>query len=103
MVDTQDAGGPAPVKTAGGKPTGKAGEKVVPTPEPVKARKGTEVVTSEPAPGEAYRRPSFGLSEGTRADLEQYGEARDPFTGEELTEADLPSAKSGQKPASTQK
>jgi hypothetical protein len=92
MVNTGDATGTAPVDTAGQKPAAaKAAQKrVVPTPEPVKARKGTEIVTSEPAPGEAYTRPSFGISEGTRADLEQYGEVRDPFTGEQLTEADLP-------------
>jgi hypothetical protein len=91
MVDTQDTAGTARTETAGAKPASKsASKRVVPTPEPVKARKGTEIVTSEPAPGEAYARPSFGISEGTRADLEQYGEVRDPFTGEQLTEADLP-------------
>ena len=94
MVDTSDTTGTAPVTTAGAKPAAKtATKRVVPTPEPVKARKGTEIVTSEPAPGEAYTRPSFGISEGTRADLEQYGEVRDPFTGEQLTESDLPKGK----------
>lgn len=33
--------------------------------------------------------PSFGISEGTRADLEQDGKATDPFTGKVLTRDDV--------------
>jgi hypothetical protein len=34
--------------------------------------------------------PSFGISEGTREELERTGKATSPFTGKPLTEADLP-------------
>lgn len=33
--------------------------------------------------------PSFGLSEGTRREIEENGEATDPFTGRRLTKNDL--------------
>jgi hypothetical protein len=35
------------------------------------------------------RKPSFGMSEGTREELARVGRAIDPFTGEKLTRADL--------------
>lgn len=34
--------------------------------------------------------PSFGISEGTREELERTGKATSPFTGRKLTKADLP-------------
>jgi len=34
-------------------------------------------------------KPKFGLSEGTRDELERTGKAVDPFTGEKLTRDDL--------------
>jgi len=34
-------------------------------------------------------KPSFGMSEGTREELERVGKATDPFTGEKLTRDDL--------------
>lgn len=80
MVDTNDTN----VGTQPAKKTATAKKDLA---EP---RKGTEVVTSEPAAGEDRKQPSFGISEGTRADLEQYGETTDPFTGKLLTQKDLP-------------
>lgn len=38
---------------------------------------------------EAGKPASFGMSEGTRVDLEVNGKTTDPFTGEELTRDDL--------------
>lgn len=34
--------------------------------------------------------PSFGMSEGTRAELELVEKTTDPFTGKTVTRADLP-------------
>jgi hypothetical protein len=42
-----------------------------------------------PADPEKPHRPSFGISEGTREELERTGKAVDPFTGEKLTKDDL--------------
>ena len=44
-------------------------------------------VKAEPAKPQG---PSFGMSEGTREELERTGQATDPFTGRKLTRADLP-------------
>lgn len=41
--------------------------------------------TKRPKP----ERPSFGLSEGERADIEMNGQTTSPFTGERLDEDDL--------------
>jgi hypothetical protein len=35
------------------------------------------------------QQPSFGISEGTRNDLEMHGKTTDPFTGKQLTQEDL--------------
>lgn len=48
--------------------------------------KGEDDRARSPRPGEA---PSFGMSEGTRVDLEEHGKTTDPFTGEQLTKDDL--------------
>jgi hypothetical protein len=45
-------------------------------------------VDADAAP--AVREASFGLSEGTREELERTGHAVDPFTGKTLTRDDLP-------------
>jgi predicted deacetylase len=37
----------------------------------------------------APQAPSFGMSEGTREELERLGKAVDPFTGKALTREDL--------------
>jgi hypothetical protein len=42
-----------------------------------------------PTEPEQPRKPSFGMSEGTREELERTGKATDPFTGEKLTKDDL--------------
>lgn len=46
-----------------------------------------------PTPATTRRAPepaSFGLSEGTRQELKERGEATDPFSGERVTRADYP-------------
>lgn len=48
-------------------------------------RKEPEAVTSEAAAPKAPYVPSFGMSEGTREELERTGHAVDPFTSEKLT------------------
>ena len=47
-------------------------------------------VKPEPAEPAKPQGPSFGMSEGTREELERTGHAVDPFTGRKLTRADLP-------------
>lgn len=59
----------------------------------VKPEAFTEVVQAD---DKAPKQPSFGISEGTRNDLELYGKATDPFTGKLLTG----NSKSSPKPAS---
>lgn len=53
------------------------------TTEVVKPEEHTKIVQAE-----EYEQPSFGISEGTRNDLEQYGKTTDPFTGKLLTSTD---------------
>lgn len=45
---------------------------------------------NEPAGVSTPHQVSFGISEGTRQELEDRGEATDPFTGRKLTREDLP-------------
>lgn len=44
-----------------------------------------EQVVPQPNTRPKPHRPSFGMSEGERADLEQHGVTNSPFTGERLT------------------
>lgn len=51
-----------------------------------KAAKAVTVPDEEPkVPGT----PSFGMSEGTREEIERTGKSVDPFTGRTLTKDDL--------------
>jgi len=51
----------------------------------VEATEDTAAVEATPA----RKGPSFGMSEGTREELERTGHAVDPFTGRALTRDDL--------------
>lgn len=51
----------------------------------LRAELAARSTTARPAPVA----PSFGMSEGTREELERTGKATDPFTGEALTRDDL--------------
>ena len=53
----------------------------------LKARLAAAGIPVEP---EVPKAPSFGMSEGTREELERTGKATDPFTGAKLTKEDLP-------------
>ena len=46
-------------------------------------------LAGKPAKPVAPTEPSFGLSEGTRDELDRMGKATSPFTGKSLTRADL--------------
>lgn len=49
-----------------------------------------QLTEESPSVGDGLRRgPSFGISEGTRAELERDGHAVCPFTGRSLTKEDL--------------
>lgn len=53
-------------------------------------KKTTATVKAEPVSEPVKPKgPSFGISEGTREELERLGVAVDPFTGRTLTRDDL--------------
>jgi len=48
-----------------------------------------DVIAGRPITRPAPVKPSFRMSEGTRNELEETGQATDPFTGDKLTRDDL--------------
>jgi hypothetical protein len=77
-LETRDGKADMPVKT-----TDTSGEKDSP-----RSHGRPHKTTSYPSEGALQGKAPF-ISEGVRVEIEQYGEATDPFTGKTLTKADL--------------
>lgn len=90
MVSTKDVQAKPAMKAAPADPTPadpQAPDFTPPRPVPA------DIDQPAPEPGQpsGYHPPAPGfMAEGTRQEIELYGEARDPYTGKRLTRDDLP-------------